>query len=67
MEVEQLDGRMIGYEGTVAEMLALGAEKLQEGARSIRIFRLKPSVAQKRARRKTLKKIARQSRRLNRR
>lgn len=31
MQVEQFDRRLVGYEGTLPEMLALGAEKMQAG------------------------------------
>ncbi len=64
MQTEQLDGRMLGYEGTVHEMLALAAEHEQERARSI--YRAGPPEEKHQARRKARNKNARQSRRRNR-
>ena len=65
MQVEQLDGRIIGYEGTLDEMLALGAEQMLAGARSMRIF--KPSRRSKPQQKQAARnKTARRSRRRNR-
>ncbi len=62
MQPEQLDGRMIGYEGTVPAMLAMAAERMQNDLRQIRTFKLAPTRKSRKAR----AKIARRSRRRNR-
>ncbi len=62
MQVEQIDGRMLNFEGTLPEMLALGSEQMKKGARSMKIFRVPVSSKKK----KKLNKISRQSRRVNR-
>ena len=65
MQVVQLDGRMTSHEGTLDEMLALGAEQMQAGARSMRIF--KPSRRSKPQQKQAGRnKMARRSRRRNR-